>query len=203
VGPIQSGFGNSYYGQAVFERPEWDFRTLEFDSDVALGDEKAGPSLNATSPDLRSFRARGGKLIQYHGWGDAAISPINSIQYYESVGSFLGKYPDPRSGSSKQAQDFYRLFMVPGMGHCGGGIGPNNFGNGGRAVLTDPEHDIASALERWVEKGGSPDHLIGSGTVVGDPSEKMTRPLCPYPQTAHYLGSGDVNDASSFACRVP
>ena len=203
IGPIQSGFGNSYYGQAVFEKPEWDFRTLNFDSDVTLGDEKAGIILNATSPDLRSFRARGGKLIQYHGWGDPAISPISSIEYYESVRSFLGKYPDPRSDSSKPAQDFYRLFMVPGMGHCGGGVGPNNFGNGGRAVITDPEHDIVSALERWVEKDVSPDHLIGSGTVVGDPSKQMTRPLCPYPQTAQYLGTGDANYASSFACRVP
>ncbi len=203
IGPIQSGFGNSFYGQAVFERPEWDFRTLEFDSDVALGDEKAGSILNATNPDLRSFRAHGGKLIQYHGWGDPAISPISSIEYYETVGSFLGKYPDPRSNSSKQQQDFYRLFMVPGMGHCGGGVGPNNFGNGGRAVITDPEHDIVSALERWVEKGVSPDHLIGSGTVVGEAAKKLTRPLCPYPQTARYGGTGDPSDASSFACRLP
>ena len=203
VGPIQSGFGNSYYGQAVFEKSEWDFRTLNFDSDVALGDAKAGPILNSTSPDLRSFRAHGGKLIQYHGWGDPAISPINSTEYYESVLSFLGKYPDPRSDSSKPAQDFYRLFMVPGMGHCGGGVGPNNFGNGARAVAADPEHDVLAALERWVEKGVSPDHLIGSGTVVGDASKKMTRPLCPYPQTAQYMGTGDPNDASNFACRVP
>ena len=205
-GSIQSGFGNSYYGQAVFEKPQWDFRTLNFDSDVALGDEKAGTILNATSPDLRSFRAHGGKLIQYHGWGDAAISPINSIEYYESVRAFLDAYPDPRSDSSKTEGDFYRLFMVPGMGHCGGGMGPNSFGNGGIAPVpanTDPERDILSALERWVEKGAAPDRLIGRGTVVGDSSKVMTRPLCPYPQAARYLGTGDTNNATSFVCSAP
>jgi len=205
-GSIQSGFGNSYYGQAVFEKPQWDFRTLNFDSDVAFGDEKAGTILNATSPDLRSFRAHGGKLIQYHGWGDAAISPINSIEYYESVRAFLATYPDPRSDSAKTEHDFYRLFMVPGMGHCGGGLGPNSFGNGGIAPApanTDPERDILSALERWVEKGVAPDRLIGRGTVVGDSSKVMTRPLCPYPQVARYMGTGDTNDATSFACEAP
>jgi feruloyl esterase len=203
---IQSGFGNSYYGQAVFEKPEWDFRSLNFDSDVTLGDEKAGPILNSISPDLRTFRAHGGKLIQYHGWGDAAISPISSIEYYESVRAFLAKYPDPRSDSSKPEQDFYRLFMVPGMGHCGGGLGPNSFGNGGigpAPASTDPEHDILSALELWVERGVSPSHLIGSGTVAGDSSKKMTHPLCPYPQEARYRGTGDPNDAASFTCAVP
>jgi hypothetical protein len=201
---IQSGFGNSYYGQAVFEQPGWDFRSLNFDSDVAFGDRKAGSILNAINPDLRSFRAHGGRLIQYHGWGDAAISPISSIEYYESVRAFLATYPDPRSDSSKPEQDFYRLFMVPGMGHCGGGAGPNNFGNNGpAAVSSDPERDILSALERWVEKSVAPDRLIGSGTAVGDSSKKMTRPLCPYPQVARYSGAGDVNDASNFVCAAP
>ncbi len=158
----------------MFEKSEWDFRTLNFDSDVELGDEKGGRILDATSPDLRSFRARGGQLIHDYRWGDPAISPINSIDYYESVRSFLRKYPDARSDASKPVDDFYRLFMVPGMGHCGGGIGPNTFANGG-----DPEHDILSALENWVEKGVAPGHLIGSGTVVGDPSKKMNTPPVP------------------------
>jgi len=92
------------------------------------------------------------------------------------------------------------------MGHCGGGLGPNSFGNGGIASVpanTDPERDILSALERWVEKGVAPDRLIGRGTVVGDSSKLMTRPLCPYPQVARYLGTGDTNDATSFACEAP
>jgi feruloyl esterase len=198
---IQFRFGNTYYGQAVFEDPKWDFRTLNFDSDVAFGDEKAGAVLNSTNPDLRSFRARGGKLIQYHGWADAAIAPMISIQYYERVREFMNRFPDARSDTSKPVQDFYRLFMVPGMGHCGGGIGPNSFGNGA-ATSADPEHNVFAALERWVEKGAPPEKLIGSGKVVGDASKTLTRPLCPYPQVAKYNGTGDPNMASNFTCTV-
>jgi len=126
-------YGNSYYGQAVFEDPKWDYRTLEFDEDVKFGDAKAGAPMNSASPDLRSFRARGGKLLQYHGWGDAAISAISSIDYYEMAKNFLTKFPDARSDASKPVDEFYRMFMVPGMGHCRGGWGPNQFGNGAGA----------------------------------------------------------------------
>ncbi len=197
---VQFAFGNSFYADVVFENPKWDFRTMNFDKDVALGDEKGGSILNSTSPDLRAFRAHGGKLIQYHGWGDAAISPLSSIDYYGRVQTMLAK--DPGVG----VQDFYRLFLVPGMGHCGGGVGPNSFGNvfeSGRNATGDPEHDVVSALDRWVEKGKAPDKIIGTGTVVADPSKTLTRPLCPYPQVAHYKGSGDPNDAANFQCVAP
>jgi Tannase and feruloyl esterase len=201
---IQFGFGNSYYGAAVFEDPTWDFRMLDFDRDVSIGDAKAGPVLNATSPDLRSFRAFGGKLLQYHGWGDAAIPAPSSIEYYDSVRAFLSQYPDARTPGAPRTEDFYRLFLVPGMAHCGGGAGPNSFGNGGRAAPSrDPEHDIFAALERWVERGVAPERIIGTGRVVDDPSKPLTRPLCPYPQVAQYRGFGDVNDASNFACTAP
>jgi feruloyl esterase len=194
---IQFMFGNTYYGQAVFEDPKWDFRALNFDTDVAFGDEKAGSVLNSDNPDLRSFRARGGKLIQYHGWGDAAIAPMISIQYYERVREFMTRFPDARTDAAKPVQDFYRLFMVPGMGHCGGGIGPNSFGNNASANA-DPEKNVFAALERWVEKGVAPEKLIGTGKVVGEPAKSLTRPLCPYPQVAKYNGSGDPNLASSL-----
>ena len=187
---IQFNFGNTYYGQAVFEDPNWDFRKLNFDSDVEFGDRKAGVHLNSNSPDLRSFRGRGGKLIQYHGWGDAAISAYSSIDYYESVKAFHSRFPDGRTDSSKPIQDFYRLFMVPGMGHCGGGLGPNNL-------------DAFGALERWVENGVAPEKIIGTGAIAGDRTKKMTRPLCVYPQVARYKGSGDPNDAESFHCGIP
>ena len=198
---IQYGFGSSYYGQAVFEDPKWDYRSLNFDTDVAFGDQKAGPVLNATNPDLRSFRANGGKLIQYHGWGDPAISPLSSIAYYDSVRAFLDRFPDARHQASSSTQEFYRLFMVPGMGHCGGGVGANSFGNGA-SPQKDADHDIFSALDRWVETGVAPDKIIATGTVVGDTSKVLTRPLCPYPQVARYNGTGDPNDAASFACAV-
>jgi feruloyl esterase len=199
---IQAGFGNSYYGQAVFEQANWDFRTLNFDIDVEFGDTKAGPVLNSTNPDLRSFRDNGGKLIQYHGWGDAAISPLNSIDYYESVRAFLSRFTDARHANT-DPMDFYRLFMVPGMAHCGGGIGPNDFGNSRSAAPADAEHNILSALDAWVEGGAAPAKLIGSGKAVNDPAKTLTRPLCPYPQTAHYRGTGDPNAAENFSCALP
>ena len=88
------------------------------------------------------------------------------------------------------------------MGHCGGGIGPNDFGNG-RSSTTDAEHNILSALETWVERGTAPAKLIGSGRAVNDPTKPLTRPLCPYPQTLRYAGTGDPNDAASFSCVMP
>jgi feruloyl esterase len=198
---LQTMFGNSYYGQAVFEQANWDFRTLNFDTDVELGDAKAGTVLNATNPDLRSFRANGGKLIQYHGWGDAAISPLSSIEYYESVRAFLSRFPDARrANASSDPMDFYRLFMVPGMGHCAGGIGPNDFGNTRSSTRTDAEHNILTALEAWVEQGTAPAKLIGTGIAVNDSKTPLTRPLCPYPQTAHYRGTGDASNAENFRC---
>ena len=184
----------------MFEDPQWDFRTLDFDRDVRIGDAKAGPILNATSPDLRSFRAGGGKLIQYHGWGDAAIPATSSIEYYESVRAFFARYPDARTTGTPPVDDFYRLFMVPGMSHCGGGAGPNRFGNGGPATSNDPEHDVFVALERWVERGVAPDRLVGTGAAADNPATTLTRPLCPYPNRAQYRGAGDVNDAANFIC---
>jgi feruloyl esterase len=201
---MQFKFGNSGFGQSVYEQSSWDFRSMTFTDELDFAYHKNGWLLNSTSPDLRSFRDRKGKLIQYHGWGDAAISPYNSIAYYESVQGFLTKYPDPRTDASKPVSDFYRLFMVPGMGHCGLGAGPNRFG----APLqnwdpNDPERDVLAALDRWVVTGVAPDHILGQGTVPGDSSKKLTRPLCPYPQVARYKGAGDPYDAVNFECAVP
>ena len=119
--------------------------------------------------------------------------------------AFLSTYPDARTPAAPPAEDFYRLFLVPGMGHCGGGAGPSSFGNGGGAAATrgDPERDIFTALERWVEQGVAPARLVGTGRATDDPSKPLTRPLCPYPQVAQYRGSGDVNDAANFVCAAP
>ena len=199
---IQFMFGNSYYGAAVFEDPNWDFRTLDFERDVRIGDTKVGTVLNATNPDLRSFRAAGGKLIQYHGWGDAAIPATSSIDYYETVRAFLAKYPDARTPGAPPVENFYRLFLVPGMAHCGGGAGANSFGNGGAATGRDPERDVFSALERWVERGVAPERVIATGRATDDPSKPLTRPLCPYPQVARYKGDGSIDLAANFSCVV-
>jgi feruloyl esterase len=202
-----AGFGFSYFRDVVFERPDWQLQSMDFDRDVRISNEKVAPILNSTNPDLRSFRARGGRLIQYHGWGDAAIAAPTSIEYYEAVRSFMSSAPDPRS-TAKSVEDFYRLFMVPGLAHCSGGVGPVHFGNDADfgpapAASTDPERDMLTALERWVEHGIAPARLIGSGPSPRDPTKTLTRPLCPYPQLAKYKGAGDTNDAASFACGMP
>jgi feruloyl esterase len=187
-------FANSFFADMVFENPKWDFHTLNFDSDVKLTDDKLASVLNSTDANLRQFRARGGKLIQYHGWGDAAIPPQDSIDYFESVQSAMGT-----------TKDFYRLFMVPGMSHCGGGQGANVFGNGVAVPQADAGHDVVSALDQWVVRDVAPDQIIATGFIDGNPGKgvTLTRPLCPYPQEANYKGAGDTNSAANFACQTP
>jgi feruloyl esterase len=201
VTSAQWAFGNGLFAQVVHEDPKWDWHTMDFDRDVRDADQKVGPVLNSYNPDLRSFRDHGGKLIQYHGWGDAAIAPRDSIAFYERVTAFFAHYPDPRSTNPADVQSFYRLFMVPGMGHCAGGPGPTSFGNDAPKPGTpvDAEHDLLLALDRWVTTGVAPDKLIGSGKA-GAGGADLTRPLCPYPKVAHYKGTGDTNAADSFEC---
>ncbi|MCC7462841.1 MAG: tannase/feruloyl esterase family alpha/beta hydrolase [Gammaproteobacteria bacterium] len=198
----QFAFGNAYFGQLVREGTGWNFRDLNFDTDIEAAYRKVGVLMDAVSPDLRSFRARGGKLIQYHGWGDAAIAPGSSVDYYEQVRGFFATYPDARAASARPVEEFYRLFMVPGMGHCGGGVGPGDFGNGA-PVAGGPEYDIVAALDRWVERGVAPERLIGRGVTVGSPGKPLSRPICPYPRVARYLGRGEPTDAASFSCAPP
>jgi feruloyl esterase len=147
------------------------------DKDVAAVDEKYG-YINAINPDLSAFKARGGKLITYHGWADTAIPPENSINYR---GTVLGKM------GAKQ-DSWYRLFMVPGMGHCGNGAGPNQF-------------NYMGAMERWRESGTAPEFIIAEH--VANNKVDMTRPLCAYPQVATYKGVGSTNDAANFSCKAP
>jgi TonB family protein len=128
----------------------------------------------------------------YHGWSDAALPPLGAINYFESVQAALGR---------QQTDAFMRLYMAPGVQHCGGGPGANSFGQDG--VPSDAQHDVHEALEQWVEKGTAPDRIIASKfTDPRDHSKgvSMTRPLCPYPQYAKYKGSGDTNDAANFEC---
>jgi feruloyl esterase len=196
-------FGDSYFGQALYERTDWDFRTLDFDRDIAFSDRRGSPILDSSSPDLRSFRAHGGKLIHYHGWSDALMPGDGSIAYYEAVRAFMGRYPDPRSDNSRPIDNFYRLFMIPGMGHCYGGDGPTSISPANGATVGDPENDLVLSLERWVEKGVAPQVFIGSGKAPRAPGKTMTRPICPYPQATRYKGTGDTNEASSFECAAP
>jgi len=203
-------FATNFYRFMVFDDPTFDIRTLNFDSDVAFTDNKEvngqplSHVLNSTNPDLSAFQSNGGKLIHYHGWNDPAIGPRNSINYYESVASAQRPGKGKGKGEDKvglrRTQDFYRLFMAPGMLHCGGGPGPNNFGQG--TPLADADHDVIKALERWVEHGIAPDRIVATKFVGDNPASgvALTRPLCPYPEVAHWIGVGDTNDAANFIC---
>jgi feruloyl esterase len=201
--PGEFSFGDTYFGQVLFERSDWDFRTLDFDRDIALSDRKAARIIDATSPDLRSFRAHGGKLIQYHGWSDALMPAAGSIAYYDSVRAFMAEYPDPRTANAASIDGFYRLFMIPGMGHCYGGAGPTSIVPDDDRAPPDPKHDLLSALDLWVEKGIAPEMFIGSGKVPGDPGKTMSRPICRYPNITRYRDRGDTNVATSFECATP
>jgi feruloyl esterase len=201
---IQFFFGNAFFADMVFENPKWDFRSLNFDKDVKLADDKTGPALNSTNPDLSRFRARGGKLLQYHGWADGAVAPSDSIDYYEKV---MGAKSDGKDAVLRETQSYYRLFMVPGMAHCFNGAGANSFGNNWDIPNPniDPEHDVISALDRWVEKDVAPEKLIAT-KFADDKPEKgvaLTHLLCPYPQQAKWIGKGEKKDAASFVCQRP
>jgi feruloyl esterase len=178
AGPQAMGLGLELFKYIVFKNPDWDYRTFNFDSDAALTAQAHGGVMNALDPNLKAFLGRGGKLIQYHGWSDPQISPGNSVEYYTSVRKELG--------SAAKVEDSYRLFMVPGMAHCGGGDGTSSF-------------DMMAALKHWVEDKHPPDHIDASR--VRDGKVDRTRPLCPYPQTAVYKGKGSTDDASNFVCR--
>jgi pimeloyl-ACP methyl ester carboxylesterase len=189
-------FANQFFGDMVFENPKWDPKSFNFDTDMKITDDKLGGILNSMDTNLRAFKAHGGKLIQYHGWSDAAIPPLGSVEYFESVQKAMGN-----------TKGFYRLFMVPTMSHCAGGPGATMFGNAGgfEAPQEDADHDVVLALDRWVEKGKAPDRIIATGYVDGNPTKgvAMTHPLCPYPQVAHYKGTGDIKDAANFVCEAP
>ncbi len=154
----------------AFNDPDLDWREFDLDRDMPLIDKAVG-YVDAVDPDLGKFKASGGKLILTHGWSDTGITPETTVWYYESVLEKMGR----------NQGDWMRLFLAPGMGHCGGGPGVNTF-------------DSIGALEKWVEKGAAPDQMMGIG------ADGLTRPLCPWPQYADYKGTGDLKDAGNWTC---
>jgi len=181
--------------------PNWDWRSFDVEQDMAKVDAALGPVLNgAVTGDVTKFRDRGGKLILFQGWADPIVPIEQTINFYKDL---LTKF-----GGEEKTKEFARLFMVPGMGHCGFGTGPNRFDSaafgGVQPPALDPEHDMFTALSHWVEDGVAPAQVIATKFVDGDASKgiEMQRPLCPYPQRAWYKGDGDTSAAASFACAV-
>jgi len=173
--PMAVPLGSFKY--VLYQDASWDWRKFDLDHDVAAADEKAGSTLNAINPDLTAFQKHGGKLLMYHGWSDQLITAENSINYYQSV----------QQKMVGNQSDWYRLFMMPGMMHCRGGAGPDQF-------------SMMGIIERWRETNTPPDQI--TAWHVTQNRVDMTRPLCPYPQVAVYKGSGNPNDAGNFVCRV-
>ncbi len=181
TGPQPFPISYDYFRYVIHQNPAWDFRAYDAAQDVALAEKlDHGNVLKAVDPDLKKFVSHGGKLILYHGWSDNLIAPMNSINYFNSVVSKLG-------GLEKTGESV-RLFMAPGMSHCGGGDGPSIF-------------DMVPQLEQWVEQGQAPERVVASHRAGGQADR--TRPLCPHPQVAKYKGAGSTDDAANFVCAQP
>jgi feruloyl esterase len=184
---------HGFWPKLVFNNPKLDYRTLNLLDALKTGDSRVASTINAVNPNLSAIRASGKKVIQYHGWADSAVPAQYSIRYYEAVKKYLGH----------DNQDFYRLFMVPGMEHCFAGPGPNVFGGaytpGG---IFDADHHALAALMQWVETGKAPEQIIATKYQDDDTSKAIirTRPLCPYPRVAHWTGKGSNGDAGNFTC---
>ena len=165
----------------MFADPGYDIMKLNMDSDVAMTDAKFASTFNSYDPDLSAFKARGGKLIQYHGWIDPAIPALDSVDYYKSVQAKMGP-----------TGNFYRLFMAPGMLHCQAGPGPN-------VLATLP------AITGWVEQSKAPDTLIAIKYRDNDPSKPVerVRPLCAFPARGVWDGKGEQDRPESWRCMAP
>jgi tannase/feruloyl esterase len=169
----QSPGGTFDIVRIAFNDANLDWHQFDLDRDMPLIDKAVG-YVDSVNPDLSKFKAKGGKLLLTHGWADTGITPETTIWYYDSVLNKMGK----------NQSEWMRLFMAPGMGHCGGGPGVNSF-------------DSIGTLEKWVEKGTAPDQMLGTG------AQGFTRPMCPYPQYAEYKGSGELKDGANWACKAP
>ncbi len=180
-----AALGAGTFRDMVFDNPQWDFHTIDYDRDVKAADDRIGAVMNDGSTDLAQFRKAGGKLILWHGWSDPLITPLHTIAYYDKLAAHFAPKGTAKEAAVGQLADFARLFLAPGVMHCGRGPGPDTF-------------DSVGALDAWVEHGSAPDSLIATHKSAG--KSDRTRPLCAYPHHAVYDGKGDSNDAASFSC---
>jgi feruloyl esterase len=198
-GPMKTtsfNLANNFFKNLVYEDPNWDFHSWDYTKGVADTQKKLSSVLDATDYNLKPFAMHGGKMLMYHGWSDPVVSPLNTVNQYKlMVTALTGAKPGTFdqetaafTAANEKAQDTIRLFMAPGMSHCGGGDGPSVF-------------DAFTPLTMWVEKKQAPQQIIASHMTNNKPDR--TRPLCPYPTTAQYSGQGSIDDASNFACKAP
>lgn len=186
TGPKAGGptMAQEFYRYMVYNDPEWNLGQFELDRDYAAAKREVGSLLDAVDPDLRPFIENGGKLLMYHGWDDAAIPAGNTLQYYAEVRRVVGS----------RADDAARLFMLPGVAHCAGGHGPD--------VI-----DYIEELDRWSGSGEAPERIVLTKydtpfALVGLPANALrTKPVCAWPKSAHYKGTGAIDDEASFVCR--
>ena len=179
------GSWSNHWRYAVFENPAYDFMTFNWDTDVDFARGKEGSTYDTVTGDFSTFAARGGKFLMYHGWADSLITPALTLETWSRMRAQMG---------TAKVASFARLYMVPGMDHCGGGTGTSSF-------------ELLTALANWVEKGIAPDGTSAADTTIASRAANpgagvvaRTRPLCPYPKAARYVGSGDINDAANFVC---
>ncbi len=178
-GPEPADLFLDQFRYVVYQNPDWDWRSFDLARDAAKANA-INRDVDELNPNLAAFAKSKGKLLLYHGWADQQVAPGASVEFYKSVLQ--------ESGDAEHASDWIRLFMVPGMGHCSGGEGPDSF-------------DKISILEQWVEHGKAPTEIVASHRAGG--KVDRTRPLCPYPEVARYKGSGSIDDAANFSCTSP
>jgi feruloyl esterase len=176
-GQSRTDYSTEFFRYMVYDDPAWTIEKFNLARDAKAADNKLAAILNSTSPDLKAFEKRGGKLILYHGWADPAIPALNSVNFFNQLDKTT-----PNTGS------FARLYMVPGMGHCGGGAGPSVF-------------NVTAPLEAWVENNTPPAEIVASKIEKG--KVVRTRPLCPYPAVAKWKGAGSTDEAANFSCVKP
>ncbi|HEX4183223.1 MAG TPA: tannase/feruloyl esterase family alpha/beta hydrolase, partial [Caulobacteraceae bacterium] len=189
-GPLAQMFAIPLLRAMVYRDPAWDWRAFDWNKDVAEVDRRVGADITALSPDLRGFRAHGGKLLIYQGWGDQLNGQTLPIQYRRQVIDFLAA--QERGGRAAHEVDgFLRVFMAPGMAHCLGGPGFSRF-------------DALSAVQAWVETGDAPEQILATRSPPSGPTPALggqaARPICAYPRVGRYTGSGSAADPASFKC---
>jgi feruloyl esterase len=174
-GPEPAELFYDQFRYVVYQDASWDWRTFDLDRDAAKANA-VNKDIDELDPHLSAFAKRGGKLLLYHGWADQQVAPGSTVEFYNSAASARG---------DGEASGWMRLFMVPGMGHCSGGEGPDTF-------------DKIGVMVEWVEHGKAPERIVASHRTAG--KVDRTRPLCAYPQVAKYKGSGSIDDAGNFTC---